>query len=90
MLHKRIHVSNTSSFKNFLASRIRTAVGNIFSDSPCEEMRILKYDTKWSTKRIFFNQFHIDAIISNHTRLDVVETINQGRFLANPAEAKAA
>lgn len=46
MLHKRIHVSNTSSFKNFLASRIRTALGNIFSDSPCEEMRILKYDTK--------------------------------------------
>ena len=77
VLHKGIHVSNTGSFKNFLACRIGTAIGNIFSDSPCEEMGILKHDTKRATKRIFLNQLDINTIISNHTRLDIVETVNQ-------------
>ena len=46
MLHKGIHVSNAGSFKNFLACRIGTTIGNIFSDSSREEMGILKHDTK--------------------------------------------
>ena len=40
-------------------------------------MGILKNDSEGTTKRIFLDQFDIDPIISNHSGLDIIESVDQ-------------
>ena len=46
-------------------------------DGSCEKMSVLKYNTQGTTEVRFTNLVDVDAIVTDFTILNIVETIDQ-------------
>ena len=61
----------------FLICGIQFTIADVFLDSSCEQVRILKYDSQRTSQVIFLNLGDIDSVVTDLTFLNIIEAVDQ-------------
>ena len=61
----------------FLICGIQFTVADVFFNSSCKQVSILKYDAQRTSQVILLNLGNIDSIVTDLTFLNIVETVDQ-------------
>ena len=61
----------------FLICGIQFTIADVFLDSSCEQVRILKYDSQRTSQVILLNLGDIDSVVTDLTFLNIIEAVDQ-------------
>ena len=61
----------------FLICSIQFTVADVFFNSSCKQVSILKYDSQRTSQVILLNLGNVDSIVTDFTFLNIIETVDQ-------------